>query len=196
MQILILPGYGNSGPDHWQSHWEKAHPEFARVNQKDWENPKREDWLLAIDTAIAASTMPVILVAHSLACLAIAHWGQNGISKGQPENETFIQKALASRKKLQGKVHAALLVAPPDPHGPVYPPEAADFGPIPKGQLVFRNTLVYSADDPYATESFSMQCARDWHSEALFVGKLGHINSASRLEMWPQGMAILKTLWP
>ena len=29
--VLILPGLYNSGPEHWQSHWERAHPEFRRV---------------------------------------------------------------------------------------------------------------------------------------------------------------------
>jgi uncharacterized protein len=176
MRVLILPGYGNSGPDHWQTHWEKAHPDFVRVQQKDWENPRREDWLVAIDQAVSAANGPVILVAHSLACLAVAHWGQN---------------ATTSRPAMQAQVKWAMLVAPPDPQASAFPPAAADFGPVAKGRLAFPGTLVYSTNDVYSTESFALRCARDWHCETFSVGALGHINSASKLERWPQGFALL-----
>jgi len=32
------------GPQHWQSLWERDHPEYRRVQQKDWDTPLREDW--------------------------------------------------------------------------------------------------------------------------------------------------------
>jgi uncharacterized protein len=200
MQVLILPGYGNSGPDHWQSHWEMAHPEFVRVQQKDWDNPRREDWLSAIDQAVSAAIGPIILVAHSLACLAVAHWGQinnrfaTDDTYGIPPDPRQATELGTNRSRLQAKIRGALLVAPPDPLSPVFPPEAADFGPIPKGRLAFPGTIVYSANDPYATASFSQQCAREWHCETFFVGALGHINSASKLAMWPQGFARLEKM--
>lgn len=186
-QVLLLPGYGNSGPEHWQSHWEKAHHGFHRVQQKDWESPRLADWLQAIDEAVDASVSPVVLVAHSLACLAVAHWGQLDFSNGQT-------KQVEKRKTLQSRVHAALLVAPPNPEAAVFPESAADFGPVPQGTLAFAATLVYSGNDPYAEESFSLLCARHWHCETYFAGALGHINSASRLDLWPQGLSLLQAL--
>jgi uncharacterized protein len=33
--VLILPGLDNSGPEHWQTHWQKQNPHFVRVEQRD-----------------------------------------------------------------------------------------------------------------------------------------------------------------
>jgi predicted alpha/beta hydrolase family esterase len=155
---------------------------MRRVEQEDWENPKHEDWLLAIDREVAAAKLPVILVAHSLACLAVAHWGQK--SNREP--------ILNSNPK--NKVAAALLVAPPDPKVEIFPPSAQDFGSLPQGPLDFRSHLIYSTDDPYATPAFSLHCAHLWQCEPKSVGALGHINSQSALGLWPQGMTLLESL--
>ena len=72
--VLIVPGYNNSGPEHWQSLWERAHPEYRRVMQRDWDSPERHEWVSALDEAIAQAPQPVVLVAHSLGCLAVVHW--------------------------------------------------------------------------------------------------------------------------
>lgn len=37
--ILIVPGYGNSGPEHWQSRWQQRIPSARRVEQKEWAKP-------------------------------------------------------------------------------------------------------------------------------------------------------------
>ena len=74
-RVLIVPGWENSGPDHWQTLWERADPRrFRRVEQRDWDTPRPEDWIRELDTAIAAEPAPAVLVAHSLGCIAIAHW--------------------------------------------------------------------------------------------------------------------------
>ena len=41
--ILLLPGWQNSGPEHWQSRWEAAHG-YQRVEQHDWMRQLRGDW--------------------------------------------------------------------------------------------------------------------------------------------------------
>ncbi|MBI5907735.1 MAG: alpha/beta hydrolase, partial [Burkholderiales bacterium] len=38
--VLLLPGWQNSGPDHWQSLWERVHG-YQRVEQHDWMRPLR-----------------------------------------------------------------------------------------------------------------------------------------------------------
>jgi leucyl aminopeptidase len=39
--VLVLPGWQNSGPEHWQSRWQAAHPHWRRVEQADWLHPRR-----------------------------------------------------------------------------------------------------------------------------------------------------------
>ena len=36
--VLILPGWQNSSPDHWQSRWEARYG-YRRVEQHDWMHP-------------------------------------------------------------------------------------------------------------------------------------------------------------
>ena len=61
--VLIIPGWMNSGPDHWQSLWEAAHPAWQRVHQQDWDSPTVADWVARLDEAIRVSRTPPVLVA-------------------------------------------------------------------------------------------------------------------------------------
>ncbi|NTV73012.1 MAG: serine hydrolase family protein, partial [Holophaga sp.] len=74
--ILIIPGHRNSGPGHWQSLWEASLPGARRVEMPNWDFPHRPDWVESLDAAVrrAGEDAPPILVAHSLGCLAVAHW--------------------------------------------------------------------------------------------------------------------------
>ncbi len=62
--VLILPGIGNSGPQHWQTLWELRHPQWQRVNLGDWDGPVCEDWVRELDVAVQACSSPPVLVAH------------------------------------------------------------------------------------------------------------------------------------
>ena len=46
--ILIIPGYLDSGPDHWQSRWEKKLSTARRVVQRDFARPDRVEWVETI----------------------------------------------------------------------------------------------------------------------------------------------------
>ena len=74
--IVILPGIGGSGELHWQTLWEKTNPRYRRFQPTDWNQPELNDWISALDRAISAASKPPLLVAHSLACLLVAHWQQ------------------------------------------------------------------------------------------------------------------------
>ncbi len=74
IRYLIVPGWQGSPEDHWQTHWQNSLPNSARVEQADWLTPRREDWVAALAEAIAADSTPVILIAHSLGCITVAHW--------------------------------------------------------------------------------------------------------------------------
>jgi uncharacterized protein len=175
---LVLPGYGGSGPEHWQSRWERERPGFSRVEQADWDHPDLEAWIPRLAAAVTGARPPVILVAHSLACLLVAHWS----SRARPE-------ALA-------RVEGAFLVAPVDPAGPVFPAEARSFAPVPGARLPFPSLVVASADDPYAAPEFARACASAWGSRLVEIGARGHINAASGLGVWEDGLELLATLMP
>ena len=71
--VLILPGWKNSGPQHWQSLWEAAHG-YTRVGQHDWQRPLRGDWIARLEDVLLSRLEPSVLVAHSLGCLLVTAW--------------------------------------------------------------------------------------------------------------------------
>src|SRR5215208_7744958 len=60
--ILTLPGWHNSGPDHWQSHWEQAFPTMRRVVQDDWDAPVYADWSRRLSEEVERCARPVLLI--------------------------------------------------------------------------------------------------------------------------------------
>jgi uncharacterized protein len=170
--VLLLPGIGNSGPQHWQSLWEMEFPHFQRIQQRDWDHPVCAEWVATLETRIATMTRPPILVAHSLACLMVAAW------------------ASSTRQHIKG----ALLVAVPDPFGPQFPAEASGFTDIPQDRFPFPSTVIASSNDPYATLAYGQQCADAWGSQFINIGDAGHINAASQLGRWEQGSQFLVEL--
>lgn len=172
LPVLILPGIGNSGPEHWQSLWEAKHPQFRRVQQRDWDQPERSEWVSALDRALRDCGPLAVIAAHSLGCLVVAHWAS---SHARP-------------------IGGALLVAPPDPDGPAFPREAVGFSPLPMAALPFASILVTSTDDPYSTLDFAKNCATAWNSRFVSVGAAGHINAASNLGEWADGEVLLREL--
>ena len=174
LDFLILPGLGNSGVDHWQSYWSLAFRNGARVLQDDWDNPKLDDWLARLDAAITGGTRPAVLICHSLSCSLAAHW--------------------AARNK-RGRVAAAFLVAPSDVESPDHTPESVrSFAAIPRAPFPVPALVVASIDDPYVSMPRAQDFAQSWGADFCNAGELGHINSASRLGFWPQGLLMLGQL--
>jgi predicted alpha/beta hydrolase family esterase len=173
---LIVPGLDNSGPDHWQSLWEIIRDDCRRVDLGCWSRPERGVWIDRLDRDIHASTARVVLVAHSLGCLAVAWW------------------AAEADPRLLARVEGALLVAPPDVDRPGAHPAVASFRPAPRRPLPFRSILVASRDDPYASFESLAALAKDWGSRLVDVGRCGHINTDSDLALWPEGEALLDEL--
>jgi len=170
--VLILPGIGNSGPLHWQSLWEHAHPDFQRVQQRDWDKPVCEEWVAKLEAAVKQAGPQTILVAHSLGCLTIAHWASGPHSP----------------------VAAALLVAVPDPNGPNTPKDVMGYSHTPTQPFPFPSTVVISADDPYGSPEHAGRLARAWGSRVVHVGNRGHINADSGLSDWQEGYDLLEQL--
>jgi predicted alpha/beta hydrolase family esterase len=170
--VLILPGWGDSGPGHWQSLWEHANPALRRVVQRDWEYPICTEWVRTLDDVIRAAGNPAILVAHSLGCIAVAHW------------------ARASTLPVRG----ALLVAPPDIEHPDFPPVTEGFAPIPRERLPFPSILVASRNDQFSDFNRSRALAHDWGSRFVDAGNSGHINTDAGFGPWPLGESLLAEL--
>lgn len=170
--MLILPGIGNSGPEHWQSLWEAEGAHWRRVEQRGWDRPVCAEWVASLEQAVKAAGPETVLVAHSLACLLVPHWAA---ATGQ-------------------RIRSAFLAAVPDPDGPAFPAEATGFAPAPRAPLPFPSLVVASSNDPYASAAYARQCAQDWGSRFVDIGAAGHINAASGVGAWAEGRALLQTL--
>lgn len=167
--VIIVPGWRDSGPGHWQSLWAERMQSARRVVQDDWVSPKREAWVGALERLILAQEQPVVIAAHSLGCIATAHLGE----------------AAASR------IAGALLVAPADPER-----RAAlnDFAPVPYARLPYRSIVVASSNDPFCPVRLAGAYARAWGSEFVRMQNAGHINVDSGHGDWPLGLALLESL--
>ncbi len=64
--IIIIPGWRDSPPGHWQSLWTHELPGTVRVTQDDWVSPTRQAWVASITQTILAQAQPVVIAAHSL----------------------------------------------------------------------------------------------------------------------------------
>jgi len=166
---LIVPGWRDSGEGHWQSRWAQRLPGAQRVAQDDWMRPRRADWVQAIARQVLAIEGPVVIVAHSLGCIAAAH----------------LPPAAAAR------VSGALFVAPADPERRAI---LNDFAPVPCERLPYRSILVASTNDPFCPARLAGAFARAWGSEFVRLRDAGHINVDSGHGDWPLGLALLGSL--
>jgi predicted alpha/beta hydrolase family esterase len=168
-EILIVPGYTNSGPDHWQTRWEQKLSTARRVEQAEWSKPVREDWIARVVEEVNASTRPVVLVGHSLGVPAIVH--------AIPE--------------LKQRVAGAFLVAPPDVANPdIRPKHLMTFGPYPRDPLPFPSILIASRNDPFGDYAHAEDMANAWGSLLIDAGESGHLNAESGHGPWPEGTMV------
>ena len=167
--IVIVPGWANSGPGHWQTLLEQSLPNCVRVQMKDWECTQREVWVQAISETIVAQNAPVIVVAHSLGCIAT----------------TYLPNHV--RQQIVG----ALLVAPADPEKKSF---LADFSPVPYTTLPYKSIVVGSSNDPFCAGRLSSAYARSWGSQYVRLPDAGHINIESGFGPWPMGKLLLDSL--
>ncbi|MDP2262388.1 MAG: alpha/beta hydrolase [Hydrogenophaga sp.] len=168
--VLTLPGWQNSGPDHWQSRWEARYG-YQRVDQHDWKTPRRGDWIARLEDVVLGTEGPVVLVAHSLGCILIAAWAQ-------------VSRSTA-------RVQGALLVAPGDAERDELRDVLPSWSPIVRQPLPFPSVLVGSRNDPYCRYERAQGLAESWGSRFVDLGNAGHINAESGLGDWPAGVKML-----
>ena len=169
VDILIVPGYQGSGPDHWQTRWEQKLSTAHRVEQAEWSKPVREDWTRELIKEVEAAQKPVVIVAHSLG----------------------VPTSILSLPFLGKKVRGAFLVAPPDVANPdIRPKHLMTFGPYPRDRLPFPSIVIASRNDEYCDFAVAEDIAKDWGSLFIDAGEAGHINSASGYGPWPEGLMV------
>ncbi len=172
--VLLLPGWLNSGTGHWQTLWE-AYFGDLRVQQHDWERPRRGDWMARLDEVLLDQAQPVLLAAHSLGCHLVAAW--------------------ASHSQHKARVAGALLVAPPDPSQDDWPAVLRPSWNEPVLQpLPFPALLLHSSDDPFDRAGRAPALAQAWGARCVNLGARGHVNADSGLGLWPQGRSYLRSL--
>lgn len=164
--VIIVPGLGDSGPEHWQTLWGRDHPAYRRVRQRDWQRPDVGEWVEALDREVRRAPSPVVLVGHSLGSVTIVEW--------------------ASRR--WADIRGALLVAPADTDRQPF------FDRVPLRPLPFPSMLVASQNDPYLEPERARLFARQWGSRLIDIGRAGHINVEAGFGSWPQGEALLTEL--
>jgi predicted alpha/beta hydrolase family esterase len=172
--LLIIPGLGDSGENHWQSFWLKKFANSTKVIQDNWNEPQLVQWLHNFNDAIQKLEEPTILVAHSLAVSLLMHW------LSQNNNPNII---------------GAMLVAPADVNSPEHTPDfLRNFAPIPISKLPFPSIVVTTENDTYISLERATALASAWGSDFVNIGQKGHINSDSNLGYWEEGQAFLQQL--
>ncbi|MGQ0751675.1 MAG: RBBP9/YdeN family alpha/beta hydrolase [Betaproteobacteria bacterium] len=169
--VLILPGLGGAGPDHWQTAWQGAFPSMLRVEQGNWETPVYEEWSARLTEAVRKAPRSVVLVAHSLGTSLAMRWSN--------EQREHVRK-----------VAGAFLVAPTDrdrfdaqPTSPV-----KGWGPMILERFAFRSMVIASRNDDRVAFDRAQLFAKSWSAHFVDAGNLGHIGSAMKLGLWPFGL--------
>lgn len=170
--VMVVPGLGGSGPTHWQTHWELAHPGWIRCEQRDWDHPSRDEWVETLGRAVASAPHPVVLVGHSLGVATIAH---------------------AAAAGLLAKVERAFLVAMPDIERADFPVDLCPgFSPLPRSALPFPSTMVGSTNDPWITPERLRHFSSILGATYFDAGQRHHIGTHSGLGAWEEGLGLFE----
>jgi predicted alpha/beta hydrolase family esterase len=168
--ILVLPGWHNSEPGHWQSEWQGIFPNMRRVEQEDWETPCYADWGKNLSAAVAGCRRPIMFVAHSLGTSLVMRWAHENDARG---------------------IAGAFLVAASDrdrfdnePNAPIQ-----GFAPMIAAPLPFPSMLLASRNDNRVSFDRAKFFANAWGSIFVDAGSLGHMGT--ELGLWPQGLVWL-----
>ncbi len=164
--LVLVPGWKNSGAEHWQTMWEEKTPLFSRISMRRWDQRDIYLWIDAINRHLDSCSKPAILIGHSLGALASACV----IAEDHPE------------------IAGGMFVAPAEP----LRFEAEDI--IPHEPLPRPSVLVAGHDDTLISIERTEQLATAWGSEFVDLGTAGHINAESGFGRWPYGLNILVNL--
>ncbi|MDF0605631.1 alpha/beta hydrolase [Neisseriaceae bacterium TC5R-5] len=187
--LITVPGWGGSGPQHWQTLWERNYPLALRVEQDDWLYPDSRAWVAGIERTVQQVEGKWLLVAHSLGCHATLLWWQT--------------LSLLQQRRVKG----LLLVAPPAlPISADYArasgelaadmplPQFSGFSEVSRSRPTAPTLLVASRNDPSCDYAESERMAVLWACRLVDAGACGHLGVASGVRDWPQGQRLLQWL--
>jgi predicted alpha/beta hydrolase family esterase len=161
--FVLVPGFKDSGPEHWQSLWPMLAPVFSRISLRRWDDPDIELWISAIKRHLRECRKPSVLIGHSLGALASAC------------------AAVDDPVSIAGVV----LVAPAEPARF----EAEDR--VPQRPLGVPGIVVASHNDPIIRFDRTVRWAQLWGVDLIDQGEAGHINAEAGFGPWPYGLTIL-----
>jgi predicted alpha/beta hydrolase family esterase len=165
-RVLVAPGLHGSGPEHWQSRWQRLYPAFERVEQDRWDQPDLPAWSARVSRLRRQDSRPTLIVAHSFGTLATVH----------------------SLARDPAGVAGVLLVAPADPD------KFGVAAQLPTERLPCPSIVLASSNDPWMKAQHAALWAQRWGSEYINLGALGHINAESGLGDWLAGQRLLQIL--
>lgn len=164
--FVLVPGFKDSGPEHWQSLWQSMVPVFSRITQRRWDDPDIRLWIAAILRHAHARKRPAILIGHSLGALASACAAADG----------------------HAPIAGLMLVAPAEPA------RFGAEGRVPEAALGVPSLVVASQDDPVMRYSRAEHWARIWGGRLIDLGEAGHVNAEAGFGPWPYGLHLLAEL--
>lgn len=163
---LIVPGLHGSGPEHWQSWFERHIDNCVRVVQSDWSTPNLTQWSGKLRRELNRVPGRVWIVAHSFGCLAA------------------VQIAADYSERISG----LMLVAPADPA------RFGLQDVIAQGRLDVPSVIVASTNDRWMSFERAAAWADVWGAELLNLGATGHVNVEAGYGAWPRGLEIYRAL--
>ncbi len=177
-RIILVPGQGETGVNHWLSRWQTKLATARRLQPLHQGVSALAHDVAALHRVVHDERdLPVVLVCHAAGC----------------------DVALRAVHDLpQGRVRGAFLVAPPSARGQSH--SAAAFAPVPHGKLPFPSVLVASRNDPAADYARSEALAGALGSSFVDAGEAGGLDDAAGFGPWPEGLlrfgTFLRSLGP
>ena len=164
--VLIVPGLHNSDEHHWQTRWQENLPNSKRIELAEWATPDLDKWRGGIIDQLQHLDKPAVIIAHSFGALASASVAQ----------------------EFPNKIAALFLVAPADPD------KFSIAHRLPQKPLSVPAQIIASSNDPWLTETKAAFWALQWGADYFRFKDVGHINSSSNLQDWPEGISQLQKL--
>lgn len=166
LDLVLVPGFKDSGPEHWQTLWQARVPSLLRITQRRWDNPDIELWIGAIKRLIDERGRPAVLIGHSLGALASCCLAADG----------------------HPLIAGLMLVAPAEPTRF----EAEDR--VPERALGRPSLVVASQNDSVMRYARAEHWSRIWGAGLVDLGEAGHINAEAGFGPWPHGLNLLADL--
>ena len=174
-KVFIVHGYNASPTDHWFP-WLKRQVESIGhqcdiLYLEDSEHPKYDAWKQNLVQQIQTLNEEVIIIAHSLGCIA---------SLG------FLSEVLAGRK-----LFALFLIAGFKNKLPIFPElnvfiDQAHFDEAQLRMGIRHRVLFFSNNDPFVPAPFSIQLGHLMNSQMVEVKNAGHFMASDGYSEFPQ----------